>query len=121
MRLLSVRAVENVDGRVFDRSHMFQVVHDDAILYLEADTPSDRAEWCVAIFQIYSYYTSGMCLTHPCRSFSCPFRPFLLARIESIREGQHRMRLSFSRSLPALSLHLLLLPVSHTTLAPRSV
>ncbi len=45
--LPEVRGVEIVNGtECFGRPHMFQVVHNDAILYLQANSPSERADWC---------------------------------------------------------------------------
>ena len=41
----SIRAVENMDAAVFERKFMLQIVHDDAILYLSADTRVARDEW----------------------------------------------------------------------------
>lgn len=47
--LTSVRAVEVIESKAFGRPAMFQIVHDGAILYLQADTQAERADWLDAL------------------------------------------------------------------------
>eukprot|EP00049_Salpingoeca_infusionum_P007315 m.118642 g.118642 ORF g.118642 m.118642 type:complete len:332 (+) comp13659_c1_seq2:140-1135(+) len=68
--LPSIRAVEKVDGTIWDRKFMFQVIHDEATLYMEANNTIDRVEWLEAIRDAclleantaskYSKYHSGV-------------------------------------------------------------
>ena len=43
--MVSVRAVEKMDGVAFERTNMLQVVHDEGIMYMGAESQTQRNEW----------------------------------------------------------------------------